>query len=298
MSPYLEFEVGNMNEVRGRALLCLVQEREDQHTKQVGLIKLVDINGTKLKEDILAEIIEGRLIAIDIFEPFYTKDVYLKEKMSYKEVLDFCEREKRDLVIEQIAPFEEGILSEATIERMLAKYTTIYRENLYLRIVQGFADEIFRFGRRLKKQNYYVGVFQLAYWMCLLGRARRDENIADVDYFKAHIQNVSASIPILNIKRILCSLILGNGKDWQDIADYLDAFYLTLKRHYPIPLKNSEFLRVNKGNVDWLNEGVANQYEEYFLALMNENYEKAMILKETFENRYSSEYLSDCCETN
>lgn len=290
MSPYIVFELGSIENVRGRAFLY-IKDQEDQSLK---FYTLVDIDGIKLKEAIYKEILDGKLISMDVFEPFFVSTTKLENDFSYEEIKNFAQKESRDLIPLEISHLEKETISEAIIEQGIARYTTIYRENIFLRLLHQLGNEIFHKNRRMKNYLLYVSLFRLTEAICLMGKARRKDETIEIDYYEARMNSMAEELPFLDIKKIICALKLGNGIQWKEIADYIDAFYLSLKSISPFYLGDIIF-GVSQENKEWLKQELPGMYKEYFSALFEQNYEVAKEIKQLIDSYKSNQYSKGCC---
>ena len=287
MGPYLELEIGDRNLVRGRAIISV--ERTDVHPNPTTQ-RLLEIDGASLKEAIYSEILGGRLISLDLFEPFFVNIAYPTGNLNHEECRKFASQDSRDLVylpatdLEQIAP-------ERALEQLIARYTTLYKEATYLRVAQQIANELFHLRKRSVTQFYYDHLLNLACWICIFTRARREE-IADVIFpAQEAIQALQPKLLLLDMKKIGHTLQAGNAASWYEMANYVDAFFLTLKKHFPMALENGNYMEVKQEGLTWLSEGVPALLEDYFLALLREEYEKAKELKVLIEECHTSQSL-------
>lgn len=282
MTEYLAIDVGDMGNTRGRAFIYV---KEQTRADARYLPKLVDINTTSLREAIDTELYEGRLIAQDILDP-YAVFLPFSKTMAYPELLEYARQEKLDLLAVQVSGTGQ-IAVEAAVEQTVARYTTVCRENIYLRSVQSLADEVFRLRKKFSHQDYYVGLYRLAYWIGRITRAMRKEDELDLDWSREQMQEMYRDIPAIDVKRIAQIMEGRQGSEWVEMATYLDSFYLTLKKHYPLMLNGGNSLSVKKESLAWLEEGFPAQLEEYFLAVLSEQYEKAIELKQILGHSHS-----------
>ena len=286
-SHYLNFAIGNVEDARGRAFLYV----QDANAIKNPIIKrTVDVDGASLKEALYNEIKDGRLVLPDVFEPFFVTVSCLDKSLSLEEMADYSKKEQRDM----ISLFLEDQDQERLIEQGIARYTTIVRENIYLRLIRQLTNEIFHKKRRIPTQPIYVGLFKLAEWICLVTRSRREDNQIEVAYFINLIQNLQKDLPQLNLQKIIPSLTQGNACLWHEIADYIDVFFLTLKENYPLALETDALFTVKEDCTGWLAEETPALYHEYFLALLQEKYEKALELKHAIDTHHSSQPLEGC----
>jgi len=296
MSLNLEFEIGYREDARGNALVYIPGTKENQTL----IATTVNIDGAKLKEAISSEILEGRLILLDVFEPLYVAVTPLEENLPHEKLVELAKKDARDLIYCDISQndhrelAEVGKESEVWIDPLIAQYTTIYRENVYLRAVRELDDEVFHLRKRVDVQFYYSGLFKMAYWICYGARARREQDLSGLAWAQKNIQNLHPHMPVLNISKVTQSLESGDGVDWEEMANYVDAFFLTLKKYYPFPLRSGIHLQVKKENLAWLSEGLPNIYEDYFLALLKEDYEKASGLMNLLKSHSNSQSLEEC----
>lgn len=290
MSPYLNFSIGNREDTRGRAFLFI----EDKDKQEVHALKTIDIDGIALKEALYNEIKEGRLILPDIFEPFFVVTGNRDISLSYSEMQELAKQEQRDLVFVSIENEKEAAHPEIAMEKGIARYTTLFRENITLRLLRQTTNEIFHRKRRIPTQPIYVATFKLAELICLLTRSRREGNRMEVEYFSKLMEDLQKNIPQINLQKIIPLLAEGDGCQWQEIAEYVDVFYLTLKENYPFPLEFDVFLNVKAESLEWLKEEPMSLYHEYFVALLQEKYEKALELKQAIDTYHSSQSLEGC----
>jgi hypothetical protein len=250
--------------------------------------------GIALREAIYNECLEGRLIAMDIFEPFFLSSTPLDKNLSEQEIVELAKKELRDVLPIQIAHLEQEVLSEAAIEQVIARYITLYKENCYLRVVHDFTNNIFRTQRRNKVQPLYVALFKLAGRICSMTHARREEDTIELDYYAYLIKELQKDIPFLDMKKITTILENGTCAQWQEMADYVDIFFLTLKQHYPLPLEINLHFTVKESLLAWLKEEPPSMYEEYFLSLLQEEYKKARTLKQAIDTYHASQSIKEC----
>lgn len=276
----VKFDYGSAEEARGRALLYL-DDKVGNSEKQ--LLKTIDINGTSLKEAIHDEILAGRLIMPEVFEPIYVNVNQLDKKLYWDQLIDFAKKEFRDVLPIPREELEESF-SELSMEQAITQYTNIYKENIYLRSIQELIRELFHRRREYRYQPVYVALFELASLMWQMNRARRDENTTDLDFFQQQIVALQSQLPMLCLKQISEVLRTGNARQWMEMSDFVDAFYLTLKQQQPLTF---DFLRfsVKQEVEEWLHQETTSLYQEYFTALFQEDYERACELKITIGNR-------------
>ena len=201
MTSYLDFEIGEKENVRGRALFYTSGKEA----------KSIDIDGASLKEAMYRELLEGRLIGMDIFEPFFVTSKTLDKNLSFQELTQLAKKESRDLLLVSIASPEQELDSETMLERAIAQYTTLYREAIYIRLTQQMANEIFRRKRCSQVHSVYVVLFKLASRICLMLKGIREEDDGEVTYQIDRIREFQKDIPFLDIKRILQVLESGDG---------------------------------------------------------------------------------------
>ena len=292
MSPYLDFQVGNSYQVRGRALLYI----QDKQRKQVITPqKLIEINGAALKEAMYNEFLNGRLIFMDVFEPFFVTTSPLERTMSSEELIKFARAESRDLIPLPTDHLEQETISEVVMEQAVARYITLYREKIYTRLAEQLSGEVFRSTRRTKFQAIYVALFRLAQLIVEMASACRNKDQIEIDYYDELIIEHQKSLPYLDLKKIAQVLKEGDGLQWQEIGTGIDSFFLTLKKHYPFPIDYDIYLAVKDSTLAWLREEIPSLYEDYFIALLNEEYEKAAELKNAIDSHYASQSLEGCC---
>jgi hypothetical protein len=287
MRPYLQLKLGNVEAARGRAVIC-IENQESMHSRYVQ--KLVDIDGTALKEDIYKEILKGRLVLMDIFEPFYVRVSDLEPNLDYPALIGFAQNELRDVIWEKTDSVEKAVLPESLLEQIVARYTTIYRENVYLRVTRQLGDELFHLRKRVAVQRQYDAILHVAYLIHSFTRARREAISLDPE----EILSFQSEIPFVDLKKIAQALTRGDASEWYEMAHYVDTFFLTLKKHYPLPLGNGNCLETGKECLVWLSEGLPALLEEYFLALLREEYEKAIEWKLLIEEHHTSQSLEGC----
>ncbi|NUM34641.1 MAG: hypothetical protein HUU50_08860 [Candidatus Brocadiae bacterium] len=283
ISHYLNFAIGNVEDARGRAFLYV----QDANSTYPIIKRTIDIDGASLKEALYHEIKDGRLILPDVFEPFFVKVSCLDKGLSFQEVADYGKKEQRDIIFLALENQEQ----ERLLEQGIARYTTIVRENIYLRLIRQLTNEIFHKKRRIPTQPIYVALLKLAEWICLITRSRREDNHVEVAYFSNLIQNLQKDLPQLNLQKIIPALTQGDACLWHEIADYIDVFFLTLKENYPLALETDALFTVKQDCTSWLLEEIPALYHEYFLALLQEKYEKALQLKHAIDTHHSSQPL-------
>lgn len=243
-----------------------------------------------MKEALYNEIKDGRLILPDVFEPFFVSISSMDITLSLEDMIAYSNKDQRDMISLSL----ENQAEDRIIEQGIARYTTIVKENIYLRLIHQLANEIFRKKRRFPIQPIYVSLFKLAEWICLITRCRREDNQIEVAYFSNLIQNLQKDLPQLNLQKMIPSLTQGNACLWHEIADYIDVFFLTLKENYPLVLESDFFFTVKKDCIVWLKEEIPALYREYFLALLQEKYEKALELKHAIDVYHASQPLEGC----
>ena len=182
------------------------------------------------------------------------------------------------------------------MEQALARYTTLYREKIYIRQAQQLASYVFRSSRRTKFQGLYITVFRLAELIAEMSVACRNQDRIEMDYYGELICAQQKNLPYLDLKRIARALEEGDGLQWQEIATCVDSFFLTLKKHYPFPLDYDIHLSLKANAIAWLSEELPALYEEYFIALLHEEYEKAADLKQAIDSYYASQSLEGCAD--
>jgi hypothetical protein len=284
MHPYLQLEIGDPDDVRGRAVIHMEPKTN----------KLLDINGTALQEAIYTEILGGRLVALNLFEPFYVKIGEAGLSLSHERIPEFCKKECRDLVYACGPEDEELSEPEVWLEQAIARYTTIYREKIYCRVVGNLVQDVFHVCKRAAAQTYYEYLFKLAAWICQATCARRNRDSVELCYAKKRLNELRTHIAVLDVKKIIHAVTKGDAGAWYEIANYVDMFFLTLKKHYPLPLANGNILALNSETMASLEESQTALLEEYFHALLREEYEKAMELKPLLEVSHISESLEGC----
>ncbi len=281
MSAYiLKFTIGNLEQSRGRALFY--QDRAGTQEKR--LVQSIDIDGIGLKEALDQEIREGRLILPEVFEPVFVKITPLDQTLSWEKINQLAQKEFRDVVEVPIQEFEDPGLLEVELERSVGQYVNHYKESAYSRLLYQLTRDLFRI-RHLAHQNTYIALFQLAHYIYGMTRARREQNSIDLEYFGKQILSFQENLPYLCLKHIQKVLQSGDSRQWAEMADYIDTFYLTLKLAYPIFLENRLWFSVNKDTSEWLKQELPSLYQDYFLALLQENYERAGEIKSRLANR-------------
>lgn len=287
MNSHLVFEIGSAEEARGRATVYLPPRSEPGE----GVVRLLEVDGVALKEAIWTELLEGRLIAPDVFEPFYVRVEPFPDGGSASQVMDFSHKDYRDLLVPGISPIDES--PEFTMERMVAAYTTLFRENIYLRLTWQLANEVFQARKRVPVQAQYVGFYKLAFWICSMNRALRMNDGAKIAVCRKEILLLQPEIFVFDIASIAETLEKGSGKDWLETASCIDCFFLALKKHFPIHLGGS-YVHTKKEPLGWLEEDRAALLEEYFLSVCSEQYERAAELKQLIHVRCASRPLNGC----
>ncbi len=287
ISHYLHFATGNIEDARGRAFFYV---QDSEKVKNPIIKRAIDIDGASLKEALYNEIKDGRLILPDVFEPFFVSISSMDITLSLEDMIAYSNKDQRDMISLSL----ENQAEDRIIEQGIARYTTIVKENIYLRLIHQLANEIFRKKRRFPIQPIYVSLFKLAEWICLITRCRREDNQIEVAYFSNLIQNLQKDLPQLNLQKMIPSLTQGNACLWHEIADYIDVFFLTLKENYPLVLESDFFFTVKKDCIVWLKEEIPALYREYFLALLQEKYEKALELKHAIDVYHASQPLEGC----
>lgn len=284
MHPYLQLEIGDPDNIRGRVVMHV--EPDTNH--------LLEVNGPALQEALYSELLNGRLVALNLFEPFYVRSRSLPNAWSRDQLVEHCQKEILDLVdVQTLDPeYEKG--TDVLLEQAIARYTTIYREKAYRRVLQGLFQDVFHLRKRVVAQEYYGPLFQLAYWMCQLTCARRNTDKVEMSYGENMLNQLRGQLPVLDMTRIVHTLACGDAGEWYEVANYVDTLFLTLKKHYPLPLANGNLLTVNNESSSWIEEPPASIMEEYFLALLREEYERAMDLRPLFESNPISESLEGC----
>ena len=276
--PYLPIQYGDVDNLRGRAVIAIEVSREPQKFAH----SIIDINGTKLKEDLADAIVSGRLIVPDIFIPSYVRTKTLNREMSIQQLRDFAQQEFRDLVV---VYFDEinNKLAEAMHEQMSTRYLMRYYEAVYLRILESMSNEIFRHHSRYTYSSYYVTLFRIAQVICLLGRATKEKN-GSVEYYKNEIRNYQDQITILDLNKLTDVLTGKNGLEAQKAIEGLDALFLSLKTDYPCCYSGDVFFSLNKEAKEWLSQGLPQLYYRFFHSLFFEDYEQASILHQEIDN--------------
>lgn len=277
----VKFDFGSAEEARGRALLYL-DDKVGNSEKQ--LLRTIDINGTSLKEAIQEEILSGRLIMPEVFEPVFVNVNNLNKKFCWDQIIEFAKKEFRDVVPIEVEGLSKDSFSELAIEQAISQYTTIYKENVYLRSIQELVREIFHRRRESAFQPIYVALFELASLMWRMIRARREDNATDIEFFYQQILNLQPQLPMLCLRHISEVIKSGKAKQWIEMGDFVDAFYLTLKQQQPLLLDSLTF-SVKQDIQEWLHQETTSLYQEYFTALLQEDYERAGELKITISNR-------------
>ena len=125
--PYLPIQIGNNESVRGRALISIEVSRSPQKF----IHSLVDVDGSKLKEDLVEELLNGKLISLDIFMPSYVRTRSLEKDLSLAEARQLAERESRDLVTVYFDEMQSSF-PEIVNEQMNSRYIhRLLRKCLY-----------------------------------------------------------------------------------------------------------------------------------------------------------------------
>lgn len=286
MSSYLQLRIGDSENPRGRALVFIHNPENNSVSS-----KSVNIDGAALKEALFDELLQGRIIATDLFEPSFVKVRPVKETITVDNVEEFCRKESRDLIFINL---ESDVLAEVLVEQMVVRYTSVYRENIYLRLLEQTSGEIFRKQPCYSRSSFYVALFKLAKYICLTARARRDNENVDMYFYADEMLSWQQELSILNFSYIKETLFSGSGKDWHDMANYVDMFYMSLKKDFPCVLSDAIKFSISKTSEEWMKEEFNSLYYEFFHALFQENYEKAISLKEDIDNFNASQSLNGC----
>ncbi len=282
MSPnILKFDIGTPEEIKGRAFFYLDTVGEARKK----LLCSLDINGTSLKESLREEIQSGRLILPEVFEPIFMKDTPLNKELPWDELQELTQKDFRDLISLSNEEIEADTLSQISLEQAVSQYTTIYKENIYLRLLQEFVHELFHKRRTYEPQIIYAALFQLAAQIWKMSRARREQDNVDLEYFYKIISDFQKKIPYLNTKNVAEIIKSGTYQQWIEMADSVDVLYLTLKLYKPVSSETSLLFKVKADCLEWLKQEIPNLYQEYFVALFHEDYEKAVELKSAIDNR-------------
>lgn len=275
INPYLVFEYGNNNKAKGRAIFYI---------KDVNTAIFLNVNGTALKEKIYEEIISGRLVVPEMFEPLYLTVSNLDKKLSFEELEQLAKLESRDLIT---LPLNyEKINKDIALEEAKARYITICKEVIYLRLIKKMVNEIFHKNKTSIAQSMYVNILKLVEFIYEARRSRRNEDEVELDYFLNLIEKLKDQIPFLNFKTVICALKSGDIKQWHSMADYIDSYFVSLKKFYPLLLENNVILTINKETEDWISKGMPQLYFSYFLALFDEKYEQAKKLKQRIKSNF------------
>ncbi len=289
MNPYLQLELGDNEKPRGRTLICVLNP--DQET--IHEVKQFDINGSKLKEAIFDEILQGRLIALDIFDPIYVKLRPREFSLEEGETLvDLAEKESKDLIV-ICAPENEEFMAEMAIEQIVVRYANVYKENIYRRVLEDLIRETFRCRKNNWATKYYVGLFRVAQTICSVSKSIREKDQINIDFYTNLLNSYQDGIPFLSIEQIQDKLLAGDGQKWQEMADYIDSFFLSIKKDFPLALSELVELSNNENSEKLLKEELFALYYDFFHHLFEEDYERATTVKEQVKHYYSSRALKE-----
>jgi hypothetical protein len=286
MKPYLDFESGDSQNVRGRALLVI-------YNSGIKLSKLVDINTTALKEALHEEILRGRLVSTEVFEPFFLQMRDYNNPATDDEWKLFAKKEGRDLIVHEIAPDESHLLPEAILEQIVARYMTLCRENIYIRLLHQMGNDLFSKKRQYKGCKYYITLFKIAGTISCIIRATRENDRMEVAHYCERLTGFQQEIPFLQLEYIKKVLLSGNGRKAQEMADYVDIFFLSLKKDFPCSYNQDVYFSIEKAK-DWMEEEWPVLLYNYFHALFAEDYKKAQTLKQKIDH-YALCALKETC---
>jgi len=276
MKPYLDFESGDSENVRGRALLVIYNSR-------IKLSKLVDINTTALKEALHEEILRGRLMSTELFEPFYLHMRDYNNVATDEDLKIFARKESRDLIIHRMDVDESHLLPEAILEQMVARYMTLCRENIYIRLLHQMGNDLFSKKRQYKGCSYYIALFKVVTAISCIVRARRENDRIETEYYCNQLLKLQPDLPFLQLEYIKKVLLFGDTSQAQEMADYVDIFFLSIKKDYPCSYNQDVFFSIEKAKA-WMEEERPNLIYNYFHALFSEDYKKAQNLKQKIDH--------------
>lgn len=291
-TPYLPIQTGSNESIRGRALISI----ETTRSPQKFIHSSIDINGHLLKEDLVDELLYGKLISLDIFTPSYVRTQFLNKKLPLNQLRNFAKKESRDLVVVYFDDIKNSS-AEVVNKQMNSRYVRYYYEDVYMRILESMANQIFHNQRRYPYSQYYIALFKISQLICLLFRSIK-ENDGAKQFYQNKIVKYQESLPFLDLTYLVNILDSHKIQEAQKAIEGIDVLYVALKKHYSCPYSKETFFEVNKDTNEWLEKGLANLYYRFFKCLFQEDYKQAGILqqelKESIENDSEVKMYPNC----